>query len=145
MQGLRRAFGEKNVQFDPDADPTPGFKADVVVLVVGENPYAEMKGDSATLELDGYDQWVFEQYTQDSTLSGVPLVTLVVSGRPLVMTAVLDRSVAVAELWLPGSEAGSVAEVLAGMVKPTAKLPHAWPSNAEQTKSVWPRGFGLTY
>jgi hypothetical protein len=58
---------------------------------------------------------------------------------------VIAKSAAVAALWLPGTEAGSVAEVLAGTVKPTAKLPQPWPQNPEQTKTVWPLGFGLSY
>jgi len=145
VEGLVRVFGEKNVRFSPDADAVPGFKPDVVVMVVGEMPYAEMKGDSSTLELDGYDQWVFEHLTGDKGLAKVPLVTLVVSGRPLVMGDVIAKSAALAALWLPGTEAGSVAEVLAGVVKPSAKLPHPWPQNPEQTKAVWPMGFGLSY
>jgi len=145
LAGLVRVFGEDNVEFSPDAETVNGFRPDVVVFVGGESPYAEMKGDSRTLEADDYDQWVFEQYTQEPSLSKLPLVTLVVSGRPLVINTLLNRSAAVAALWLPGSEAGSVAEVLAGSVKPTAKLPQPWPSNAEQTKPVWPLGYGLTY
>lgn len=145
VEGLVRVFGENNVRFSPDAEAVPGFKPDVVLFVGGEDPYAEMKGDSSTLEVGFYDQWVFEQIATDKTLSQLPLVTLLVSGRPLVIDDVIAKSAAVAALWLPGTEAGSVAEVLAGMVKPTAKLPHAWPLNAEQTKAVWPMGFGLSY
>lgn len=145
VEGLVRVWGEQNVRYSPDADAVPGFQPDVVVFVAGEAPYAEMKGDSVDLGLNGYDQWVFEHLGEDKTLSKLPLVTLVVSGRPLVMNDVLDRSAAVAALWLPGSEAGSVAEVLAGQVKPSGRLPQPWPRTADQSVSVWPLGFGLVY
>ena len=140
-----RVLGKENVRFSPDAEPVRGFKSEVVVFVSGESPYAEMKGDNAKLELGAYDRRVFERLGKDKKLSKLPLVTLVVSGRPLVMNDVLNRSAAVAALWLPGSEAGSVAEVLSGQVKPSGRLPQPWPKAADQSESVWPLGFGLSY
>lgn len=145
LAGLTRIFGADHVKYSPSGNPVEGFQPDVVVFVTGELPYAEMKGDSATLLPDGLDLRRFTRWKGTAANEKVPLVTLVVSGRPLVMNEVLDRSAAAAALWLPGSEAGSVAEVLAGQVKPTAKLPHPWPADAAQTKAVWPMGFGLSY
>jgi beta-glucosidase len=145
LEGLVRVLGKDNVRFSPEAEAVRGFKSDVVVFVAGEAPYAEMKGDSAKIELSAYDRRVFESLEKDKKLSKLPLVTLVVSGRPLVMNDVLERSAAVAALWLPGSEAGSVAEVLSGQVKPSGRLPQPWPKTADQSESVWPLGFGLSY
>lgn len=145
LEGLVRVFGASQVKFSPSGNPVEGFQPDVVVFVAGEMPYAEMKGDSATLLPDALDLRRFNKWAANAANMALPLVTLVVSGRPLVMKDVIDRSAAVAALWLPGSEAGSVAEVLAGTVKPSGKLPHAWPSKADQSQSVWPRGHGLTY
>lgn len=145
LEGLVRVLGKENVRFSLDAETPRGFKPETVIFVAGEAPYAEMKGDSAKLELGAYDRQVFENLCKDKKLSKLPLVTLVVSGRPLVMNDVLDRSAAVAALWLPGSEAGSVAEVLAGQTKPSGRLPQPWPKAADQSESVWPLGFGLSY
>ena len=61
------------------------------------------------------------------------------------MPDIIAQSAAVAALWLPGSQAGSVAAVIAGDVKPRAKLPQPWPGDAAQTKTVWPVGYGLSY
>lgn len=145
LEGLVRVLGKENVRFSPDGEAVRGFKPDTVVFVAGEAPYAEMKGDSAKLELSFIDQRVFDRLIKDKKLSKLPLVTLVVSGRPLVMNDALERSAAVAALWLPGSEAGSVAEVLSGQAKPSGRLPQPWPRTADQSDSVWPLGYGLTY
>lgn len=145
LQGLVRRWGAANLRFSPTGDPVAGFAPDLTLLVLGETPYAEMKGDSQTLLPDAADLLRFNKWNQNPANKQAPLVTLVVSGRPLVMNAILERSSAVAALWLPGTEAGSVAEVLAGDVKPTGKLPHPWPAVADQTKAVWPLGYGLTY
>jgi beta-glucosidase len=144
FDGLKRKFGVDNVSMSYTGEPVTGFTPDVVVFVEGENPYAEGKGDTTTLLPDNQDLQRFERWGK-SSLAKLPLVTLVVSGRPLVMPDIIAKSAAVAALWLPGSQAGAVAEVLAGDVKPTAKLPQPWPTDAAQTKAVWPLGYGLTY
>jgi beta-glucosidase len=145
LEGLVRVLGKENVRFSPDAEAVRAFKPSVVIFVAGESPYAEMKGDSTKLELNVIDRMVFERLTKDKKLSNLPLVTLVVSGRPLIMNDVLEKSAAVAALWLPGSEAGSVAEVLSGQVKPSGRLPQPWPKTADQSESVWTLGHGLSY
>jgi beta-glucosidase len=144
-QGLVRRFGADQVRFSPSGTPVEGFTPDVVVFVVGEQPYAEGRGDSATIQPDAQDLRRWNRWTQNPANAAVPVVTLVVSGRPLVMNDLLDRSQAVAALWLPGTEAGAVAEVLAGDFKPTGKLSQPWPREADQKTAVWPLGWGLTY
>lgn len=145
LEGLVKRFGEANVRFSSSGNPVEGFTPDVAVLVAGELPYAEMKGDSPTLLPDALDLRRFNKWMDAPGNASVPLVTLVVSGRPLVMNPVIDRSDALAALWLPGTEAAAVAEVLAGDVKPSGKLSQPWPRNADQTQTVWPLGYGLTY
>jgi len=144
LAGLKRRFGADHVLFRPDgtlgSDPV---KADVTIFVEGESPYAEGRGDSETLLPDYNDLQIFAAW-KESAMADKPLITLVISGRPLVMNGIIARSQAVAALWLPGSEAGHEAEVLAGDVKATGKLPQPWPSNADQTKTVWPLGYGLS-
>ena len=144
FEGLVRTFGKNNVRLSYTGEPAAGFRPDVTILVAGENPYAEGNGDTATLTPDARDLDCFDLWSRSAGASK-PLITLVVSGRPLVMNEILDRSAAVAALWLPGSEAGSVAEVVSGAFKPVGRLPQPWPANAEQTKTVWPLGYGLSY
>jgi beta-glucosidase len=102
--------------------------ADVVVVVVGERPYAEMHGDDLDLELSEEDRAV----VANASTSGVPVVTLLISGRPLIVPEVFDASDAVAAIWLPGTEGDGIADVLFGDYVPVGKLSFTWPRSADQ-------------
>ena len=85
--------------------------------------------------------------------AGVPVITVLVSGRPLILDAALGMSDALVAAWLPGTEGQGVADVLFGDYKPTGKLSRKWPLSNEQIsgradpdqKPLFPYGFGLTY
>jgi beta-glucosidase len=111
-------------------------------------PYAEGQGDSQDLRLSAENQSLITKAKE----SGAPVITVLISGRPLVLDSALDRSDAVVAAWLPGTEGEGVADVLFGDYKPTGKLPRAWPLNNEQVaattqrgKPLFPFGFGLSY
>jgi len=105
------------------ADGTDAAGADAIVAVVGELPYAEMKGDRTNLNLSEGDVALVEKVKA----TGVPVVTVLLSGRPLVLGPALDASDAFLAAWLPGTEGQGVADVLFGDYKPTGKLPRQWP------------------
>jgi beta-glucosidase len=81
------------------------------------------------------------------------VVVVLITGRPLPITSLINTADAFVVAWLPGSEGAGVADVLFGKVKPTGKLPHTWPKDAKQIpinvgdgkKGLYPYGFGLTY
>ncbi|MDH3457594.1 MAG: glycoside hydrolase family 3 C-terminal domain-containing protein [Gemmatimonadota bacterium] len=102
--------------------------ADVVVVVVGERPYAEMYGDDLDLELSDGDRAV----VANAAAAGVPVVTLLISGRPLVVKEALEASDAFVAIWLPGTEGDGIADVLFGDYAPTGKLSFSWPRSADQ-------------
>jgi beta-glucosidase len=85
--------------------------------------------------------------------AGAPVVTLILSGRPLILGPELDATDALVAAWLPGTEGQGVADVLFGDYKPTGKLPRHWPRDASQltgysidmANPLFARGFGLTY
>lgn len=125
---------------------------DVAIAVVGETPYAEGFGDRRApdpMRLDGTDQATLDRLRA----AGVPLVVVLVSGRPLDVTAELPSWDALVEAWLPGTEGNGVADVLFGAYSPTGTLPVTWmrsadqqPINAGDGKTpLFPLGFGLTY
>ncbi len=128
LQGLRQAADAAGhpgrITHSPDGSGAEGH--DVAVVVVGEDPYAEWKGDRADLTLAAEDQAVI----QTAASAGVPVVAVVVSGRPLIIDpTTADAWVAA---WLPGTEGGGVADVLFGAAAPTGKLSHTWPRTMEQ-------------
>ena len=122
-----------------------------MLVVVGEKPYAEGEGDSRDLRLSPHDLALVAKAKE----SGAPVITVVISGRPLVLGPALDQSDAIIAAWLPGSEGQGVADVLFGDCKPTGKLPRDWPVNNKQilrlgqaaaaAAPLFPFGFGLTY
>jgi beta-glucosidase len=151
LSGLRQVAprGTKIV-FSPDASDLGG--ATTIIAVVGEEPYAEMKGDRADLNLSVADLALLEKCRD----TGTRVVTVLLSGRPLVLGKALDYSDAFVAAWLPGTEGQGVADVLFGRSKPTGKLPRTWPRDNSQlaltsnepgseNKALFPFGYGLSY
>jgi beta-glucosidase len=136
-----------NVTFSATGENAPG--ADAILVVVGEMPYAETSGDRQNLNLSQKDLALISSAKE----AGVPVITVLISGRPLILDTALGMSDALVAAWLPGTEGQGVADVLFGDYKPTGKLSRTWPLSNEQLSSrdnsghkpLFPYGFGLTY
>jgi beta-glucosidase len=124
--------------------------ADVGIAVIGETPYAEFEGDSDNLRLAPADVNAIENLRA----AGVPVVVIIVSGRPLIIEPELAKWDAVVAAWLPGTEGQGVADVLFGDYAPTGKLPCSWPRSVDpipinvddaEYDPLFPYGFGLHY
>jgi len=124
---------------------------DVAVVVIGETPYAEGQGDKPSyLGLDQDDKNTLNTVKR----AGIPMVVILLSGRPMVITDQLPGWNALIAGWLPGTEGQGVADVLFGDYKPTGKLPMSWPRSETQIPinvgdtnydPLFAYGFGLTY
>ena len=84
--------------------------------------------------------------------SGVPLITVLISGRPLLINSQLALSDSFLAAWLPGAEGSGIADVLYSVdgFTPVGRLPHAWPARyeelplgAEDSSALFPVGYGL--
>ena len=64
--------------------------------------------------------------------AGIPVVVILLSGRPMILDQVLDKADAFVAAWLPGTEGDGVADVLFGDYKPTGKLSFSWPRSMAQ-------------
>ena len=150
---------------------------DVAIVVIGETPYAEGMGDirdgddvivEAGSRIRGLLK-VLEPYGDSLELArlhpedlqtivniadrGIPVVTVLVSGRPLLIRPELDNSNAFVAAWLPGSEGQGVADVLFGDHDFTGRLSFSWPEDQTQPLNVgdqdyeplFPFGYGLSY
>lgn len=156
LGGLREALGAQNVTFSETGDVDPaGF--DAVVAVIGETPYAEGVGDLTrrTLELSRLQPADIAVLDKVSG-KGAPVVTVLVSGRPLHVNRELNRSAAFVAAWLPGTEGGGVADLLVEGPNRgqgfTASLSYSWPRAACQSPlnpgtagydPLFPLGYGL--
>jgi beta-glucosidase len=132
-------------------DPPP--RGDVAIVVIGEPPYAEMKGDRPDLSLDPADVAAVKA----AKSAGMPVVVVLFSGRPLILEPILDDVDALVAAWLPGTEGEGITDVLFGRYNPTGKLSVTWPRTMSQIPiNVTPKGqkpqgalfdygFGLSY
>ncbi len=147
---------------------------DVAIVVCGERPYAEGMGDirpatestgkgsgegqkTSTLAPYGSSIELAALHPEDLALiqrvqaTGVPVVVVLISGRPLVATPELACASAFVAAWLPGSEGQGIADVLFGDFDFQGTLPFAWPAAAlpgiagAAEGEVFPRGYGLRY
>jgi beta-glucosidase len=142
LTAIRSAAGrETQVTYSADASGAEG--ADAIVVVIGEQPYAEMKGDRLDLALDAADR----QAIANARATNRPVVLVVISGRPIDIAPVLGDANAVLAAWLPGTEGAGVADVLFGEYRPTGKLSYAWPRVLGEANRdpLFPFAFGLTY
>lgn len=137
-----------NITFSRDGTGAAG--ADVGIVVIGETPYAEGVGDRNNLQLTSDDMAAVVRVKN----AGVPVVTILISGRPLIVGPVLDYCDGLIAAWLPGTEGQGVTDVLFGDYNPTGKLSYSWPREMAQIPinvgdavydPLFPFGFGLSY
>ncbi|MEQ1498090.1 MAG: glycoside hydrolase family 3 protein [Novosphingobium sp.] len=155
LAGLRRVYGDANVTWSPDGGAIDGGKFDAVLAVLGETPHAETKGDVRWPAPIGQSV----QYPADKALldrvagRGLPVITVLYSGRTTYATDLINRSDAFVAAFLPGSEAGALAELFAGQrgYAFSGRLSFAWPNTTcpgngyPLTQQLFARGYGLSY
>ena len=150
LTALRNAAGS-DVKITTSKDPTEAKGADVAIVVIGEEPYAEMKGDREDLAISKDDA---AAVTAAKT-TGVPVAVVILSGRPVVLGEIATQADALLAAWLPGTEGAGVVDVLFGDCQPTGKLSFTWPRSMDQLplghgkaaieNPMFPLGFGLAY
>jgi beta-glucosidase len=143
-------------------------KADVAILVVGENESTNREawseqhlGDRDSLDLAGAQNDLVKAVVE----TGTPTVVLLINGRPLSINYISEHVPAILEGWYLGEEGGTAAaNVLFGDVNPGGKLPITFPHSvgdlpdfynhkpsANRTyafstrKPLYPFGYGLSY
>jgi beta-glucosidase len=155
VAALRRQIGANDVVYSPDGKGVDVRQYSAIVMVAAEEPYAEGKGDIAFPASIRHTS----RYPQDLAAlervsgKGVPVVTLLYSGRPVGANDLINRSDAFIAAWLPGTEGMGLADMLlAGrdgraQFDFTGRLPFDWPSGDCLPKRggvQFERGFGLT-
>jgi beta-glucosidase len=124
-----------NVQYSPDG--TYDAKPDVAIVVYGETPYAEFKGDLKDVDFKAETENHLTQLRAFQA-AGIPTVSIFLSGRPLWVNPELNASDGFVAAWLPGTEAGGIADVLfkksaSGKAYDfTGKLSFSWPKQSDQ-------------
>jgi beta-glucosidase len=143
LDGIREVAGKGvEVAFakgvDVDSDDTSGIRAavqlaksaGVAVLVLGEDRPMIGEGNSrAHIGLPGRQL----ELAKAVKAAGVPIMVVLVNGRPLTIPWLHEHADAVLEAWLPGDEGGhAVADLLFGDEDPSGKLPITFPRTLGQ-------------
>jgi len=135
------------VTYSRDGSDAAG--ADLGIVVIGETPYAEWMGDRQSLELSEEDVAVVDKIKK----AGMPIVVVLISGRPIVIDKIVDKADALVAAWLPGTEGRGVTDVLFGDFRFVGKLSFSWPRSMDQIpinvgdkdyNPLFKYGFGLT-
>lgn len=133
---------------NPDAEFVKSNNFSYAIVVVGEPPYAETFGDSLNLTISEPGP-----STIQNVCGAVKCVTVIISGRPVVIQPYVSLMDALVAAWLPGSEGQGVADVLFGDYGFTGTLSRTWFKTVDQLPMnigdkhydpLFPFGFGLT-
>ena len=152
---VSRAGGSAELSRDGEFTGRP----DVAVVVFGEEPYAEFEGDRETLEFSPVDKAHLAMLRRFRA-SGIPTVSIFISGRPLWVNPEINASDAFVAAWLPGSEGEGIADVLFKAADGTApfdftgRLAFSWPATpmpvtfdarGRVSGALYANSFGLNY
>ncbi|MCP5107629.1 MAG: hypothetical protein GY950_29850 [bacterium] len=168
LEAVEKKFGQAQVtyvpgcEFDKEIDIEAAVKkakdADVIIACLGENAYCETPGIIDDLSLPRVQLELVSRLHK----TGKPIVLVLTEGRPRLIRDIVDKVAGIVTAYLPGNEGGrAIAEVLAGDVNPSGKLPftfpkypndlvcydHKYSENTEPNKfdPQFPFGFGLSY
>ncbi len=153
LDGFKEIAAKKGLNIITDVSKLD--KADVIVAVLGEYPYAEGKGDDDSLDLYGGTALSENESTLKAAYAAKkPIVVVLISGRPRIVTQELDKWDGFVQAWLPGTEGGVIAKSLYGEYEFNARLPVTWPRTLEQLpitihnqsdgyNALFPYGYGL--
>ncbi|OCH21761.1 glycoside hydrolase family 3 protein [Aliivibrio logei] len=132
LEAFKQVVGDKHVY----TDPNEASMDTIAVVVMGEDPYAEMYGDIKAHQTLAYSE-LKPSYAKDLQLiqalkkKGFTVVTILFSGRPLYVNPELALSDAFVAAWLPGTEGQGITDVLFAQEGSdfTGKLSYSWPNS----------------
>ncbi len=158
LGGIQDAVADAGGMAILSDDGTFEERPDVAIVVFGEQPYAEYRGDRSDLVFEGQDgeSLALIKSFKDQN---IPVVAVFLSGRPMWTNPLINASDAFVAAWLPRTEGGGVADVLVG--DSDGKVRHdfhgrlslSWPALGDRRPvngpnadgALFPLGFGLSY
>jgi beta-glucosidase len=150
-EAVEEVVGSENVSYTASTSIPSG---DVAVVVVGEFPYAEGAGDIPYGDDRFYISNSDQQIIDAVQSAGIPMVVVLLSGRPIMLEYLIDDADAMVAAWLPGTEGNGITDVLFGDYDFTGKLSHTWPRDEDMVPvnegdgsndPLFAYGFGLDY
>jgi beta-glucosidase len=155
LSALRKSLGAANVEHSVDGKGVDVSRYNAVVMVAAENAYAEGAGDikfpASMRHSARYPEDL--QALERVSGKGVPVVTVLYSGRPVAANDLINRSDAFVAAWLPGTEGLGIADLLLAGANGrsaydfTGRLSFDWPAGdclPQQGGWQFQRGYGLS-
>mgnify|MGYP000740061300 CR=1 FL=1 len=105
-------------------------KSDVILFFGGEEAILSGEAHSrANIDLPGAQ----EELINELAKTGKPIVLVIMAGRPITITNIIDKTDAVLMAWHPGTMGGeALYEIINGIKSPEGRLPVSWPKTAGQ-------------
>jgi beta-glucosidase len=141
-------------------------QADIIIAAIGENSYTETPGNLTDLWLSKNQRKLVKELAK----TGKPIILVLNEGRPRLIADIEPLAKAVVDILIPGNYgADALANLLAGDVNFSAKLPYTYPREINSLNTYdykvseevgtmagaynydakvslqWPFGFGLSY
>lgn len=140
IEGIAEVTADRELKLTHDITGVVNEEADALMVVVGEEPYAESDGDrtATSLVFSEKDQEVLKNVRESlgQRENRIPVVAVIVAGRPLDLTEYLDLFDGIVMAWLPGTEGAGVADVLFGDYEFRGTLPVTWLKDMEKLPSI---------
>ena len=139
---------------------------DIIIACIGENSYCETPGNLSELAISANQS----KLVKTLATTGKPIILILNEGRPRIINELEPLADAVIDILLPGNYGGdALANILAGDVNPSAKMPYTYPRHeaalttydyrvSEEMDKMegaydynavvsvqWPFGYGLSY
>jgi len=137
--------------------------SDVAIVCLGELPSTERPGDIYSLDLPKEQELIVQELSKQ----GIPIILVLVQGRPKIIREIEHLSEGILLAYLPGDQGGKViADIISGKINPSGKLPYTYPKyngvimhyDYKQSETInantwkndfynpqWDFGYGLSY
>jgi beta-glucosidase len=155
LAAMRKSLGNDRVDYSADGNGVDVQRYSAVVLVAAEKPYAEGAGDISFPASMRHSARYPDDLKALEAVSGkgVPVVTVLYSGRPVAANDLINRSDAFVAAWLPGTEGRGLTDLLLARADGrrafdfTGRLSFDWPAGDCLPRAggiQFHRGYGLS-
>ncbi len=127
LEAMMETIEDVQIVYSENGD-FPSSDNDYSIIVIGEKPYAERKGDRTDLNLPESDIELIKKMKE----YGKPVIVILIIGRPLILEPILHYSDIIISAWLPGTEGKGISDILFGDFNPKGLLSFTWPKKMEQ-------------
>ncbi len=159
------SYAEEN---EPEIEKavTAARNVDIIIACIGENSYCETPGNLSDLAISTNQA----KLVKALATTGKPIILILNGGRPRIINDLEPLASGIINILLPGNYGGdALANILAGDVNPSAKMPYTYPRNQAELTTYdyrvseemdkmegaydydavisvqWPFGYGLSY